>query len=373
MKVTDIEMIPVAMDMPEPLYWGLFSIRKRGACLLRIRTDEGITGIGECGFSVEGAPMIEPVVRGLLAPLVVGRDPFEVEAIWEAMYTHTHKWGRRGIETYAMSGIDIALWDIIGKATGQPLYRLFGGYQRTVPAYSAPALKEASVVERETAEALAQGFRAIKLRFGLGPEKDREILCAARKMAGPEVALMVDPNMAYDFRGALELTRFLADHGVLWLEEPIRTRGLPEYLRAHARLRAESPIAISGAECLLTRYEVAEAVAVGGFDIYQPDATGVGGISEMRKIGGMLAGHDLRLVPHIACASICGVGLAANLHVICASPNAPYVEYDAYDSPIRRELFREPILAQDGRVTVPDRPGLGLEVDEGALARYRVT
>ena len=373
MKVTGIEVIPVAMEMPEPLRWGLFAITRRGACLLRIRTDEGITGIGECGFSVEATPMIEPVIRLLLAPLVIGCDPFEVEAIWERMYTHTHKWGRRGLETYAMSGIDIALWDIIGKASGQPLYRLFGGFQRTVPAYSAPALKEPEVVERETAAALAQGFTAIKLRFGLGPERDREILRAARKVAGPEVALMVDPNMAYDFRGALELCRFLADHGVRWLEEPVRTRGLPEYLREHARLRAESPVPISGAECLLTRYEVAEAVAVGAFDVYQPDATGVGGISEMRKIAGMLAARDLALVPHIACASICGVGLAANLHIICASPNAPYVEYDAYDSPIRREIFQEPILARNGTVTVPERPGLGLELDEKAVARYRVS
>lgn len=373
MKVTKIEVIPVAMDLPEPLRWGLFAIAKRGACLLRLQTDEGISGIGECGFSAEAAPMIEPVVRILLAPLVMGRDPFDVEAIWEAMYTHTHKWGRRGLETYAMSGIDIALWDIIGKASGQPLYKLFGGFQRTVPAYAAPALKEPAVVERETATWVGQGFKAVKLRLGLGPEKDREILRAARNAAGPEVVLMVDPNMSYDYRGALELSRFLADHGVQWLEEPIRSRGLPQYLREHARLRAESPVSISGAESLLTRYEVIEAVEAGAFDVYQPDATGVGGISEMRKIAGILAARDLRLVPHIACASLCGVGLAANLHIICSSPNAPYVEYDSYDSPIRREIFREPILAANGTVTVPDRPGLGLELDEKAVARYRLS
>ena len=373
MKVTAIEVIPVAMDLPEPLRWGLFAVSKRGACLLRIRTDEAITGIGECGFSVDAAPMIEPIVRILLAPLVIGRDPFEVEAIWEAMYTHTHKWGRRGLETYAMSGIDIALWDIIGKASRQPLYRLFGGFRRTVPAYSAPALKEPHVVEQETATALAQGFKAVKLRFGLGPEKDREILKAARKAAGPGFTIMVDANMAYGFRGALELSRFLADEGVRWLEEPIHTRGLPQYFREHARLRTESSIPISGAECLLTRYEVAEAVTAEAFDIYQPDAAGVGGISEMRKIAGLLAARDLPLVPHIACSSIGGVGLAANLHIICSSANSPYIEYDAYDSPIRREIFQEPILAKDGAVTMPDRPGLGLELDEKAVARYRVS
>jgi L-alanine-DL-glutamate epimerase-like enolase superfamily enzyme len=372
MRVTSIEVRSVAMDLPEPLRWGLFAVSRRGACLLLIRTDEGITGIGECGFSVDAAPMIEPIVRILLAPLVIGRDPFEVEAIWEAMYTHTHKWGRRGLETYAMSGIDIALWDIIGKASGQPLYRLFGGYRRTVPAYSAPALKDPEVVEQETATAVAQGFEALKLRFGLGPEKDREILKAARKAAGPTTAIMVDANMAYEFREALELSRFLADQGVCWLEEPIRTRGLPQYLREHARLRTQSPIPISGAECLLTRYEVTEAVAAEAFDIYQPDAAGVGGISEMRKIAGILAARDLRFIPHIACSSVGGVGLAANLHIICSSPNTPYVEYDAYDSPIRREIFREPILAKHGQVTVPDRPGLGLELDESAVARYQV-
>jgi len=372
LKITDIEVIAVGMPLSEPLRWGTMWTHTRGAVLVRIHTDEGVSGLGEAGFSVDFRDQIRPVIENTLKPLLLGQDPLNVGLLWQRMFEATHKWGRRGMETYALSGIDIALWDILGKATGQPIYRLLGVHRTQIPAYWAPSLKPADVMARECVGAVAQGFKAIKLRTGLGLEEDLRIVRAARQAVGDEVVLTVDPNMAYDLPTAIQMAQRFQEYGISWIEEPILSRSLTQYIDLHARLAQAVSVPVSGCESLFTRFEFSEVFPRKAFAIVQPDATGVGGLSECYKVGVMASAWNVPCVPHIACSSVAGIGLAANLHVICALDNARYVEYDAYDSPIRDELFTEPVKAVDGVVTVPDRPGLGLELDERALAKYRI-
>jgi L-alanine-DL-glutamate epimerase-like enolase superfamily enzyme len=360
------------MPLKEPLRWGTMWTHTRGAVLVQVHTDEGLTGLGEAGFSVAFHDRIKPIVEGTLKPLLVGQSPLDIGALWQRMYEATHTWGRKGMETYALSGVDIALWDLLGKVTGQPVFRLLGACRTQVPAYWAPSLKPSDVVARESEEAASHGFTAIKLRAGLGLEEDVRIVQAARKAAGDSVVLTIDPNMAYDLPTAITMARRFQQYGLRWIEEPILSRSLTQYLDLHARLAATVDVAISGGESLFTRYEFAEVFPRKAFAIVQPDATGVGGISECRRVAAMASAWNVPCVPHIACSSVAGVGLAANLHVICSIDNALYIEYDAYDSVIRRELFVEPIVAVNGVVTVPERPGLGLELDPKAVAHHRV-
>jgi L-alanine-DL-glutamate epimerase-like enolase superfamily enzyme len=372
MKITDITTLAVGMPLKEPLGWGTNWIHTRGAVLVQVHTDEGITGLGEAGFSSGFYDRLQPVIQNVLKPLLIGQNPLDVGALWQKMFQATHTWGRRGMETYALSGVDIALWDILGKVVGQPVFRLLGAHRTQVPAYSAPSLKPASVVARESEKAASQGFQAIKLRAGLGLDEDLKIVRAARKAAGDKVVLTIDPNMAYDLPTAIQMARKFEEFNLKWVEEPILSKSLTQYLDFHSRLAATVTISVSGGESLCTRFEFQEVFPRKAFAIVQPDATGVGGISECYKVGVMASAWNVPCVPHIACSSVAGIGMAANLHVICALDNSLYIEYDAYDSAIRDQLFVEPIKAVNGIVTAPERPGLGLELDPRAVKRYRL-
>ena len=370
MKITKIELLPVECQLKEPLRWGSMEVFTKGGVLVRVHTDEGITGIGEAGFSSSFYPMIAPIVTNILGPLLIGKDPCLIERRWDEMFKATHKWGRRGMETYAISGIDIALWDILGKISHQPLYKLLGGYNTKVRSYAAPSLKEPSRIAKECEEAIERGFTAIKLRVGLGKEKDAEIVQIARKTVGENIDLMVDANMAYDFRTAIEMAERFKEDNIRWLEEPILSRSLEEYCSEHVRLREATDIRLAGGESLFTRYEFVPIFTRRVFDIVQPDCTGVGGITEGNKIAAMASSFGITCIPHVACSSGTGIGLAANLQIICSTAKSPFVEYDLYDSPLQQNLLLEPIKAKDGYVKISDKPGLGVDLNDDALEEY---
>ena len=370
MRIHDVKVLPIGHNLEKPIRWGSFEISVKGSVLVRVSTGEGIIGWGEAGFSSDFYPMIKPIVDEILQPILIGRDPFEIEKIWEDMYRATHKWGRRGMETYAISGVDIALWDIIGKACDKPVYKVLGGYQDRIKAYFAPSLKEASVISKEVEAAVEDGFKAIKLRVGLGMDEDLEIVRSARQVAGDGVDLMVDANMAYDNKTALEMAKRFSDFDIRWLEEPILVESPEQYTRELSKLTSSVGIYIAGGESLFTRYEFTEIIANHAVDIIQPDCTSVGGISEAKKIASMASAWNMPCVPHVACSSLGIVNLAANLHLNGSISNSLFLSYDAYQSPIRKELVDEPIEAVDGHVTIPDKPGLGVEMDEQAVGKY---
>jgi D-galactarolactone cycloisomerase len=371
-KITRVEALPLGSRLNQPLRWGAMQVHSKGGIVVRVFTDEGIVGLGEAGFSAEYFPTVGPIIERQLAPLLIGQDPLQIAQLWERMYQNTHLWGRRGVETYALSGIDIALWDILGKVSNQPLYRLLGAHKTQVRAYYAPSLKPPAAIVPEIVGAVEDGFSAVKLRVGLGPEVDLAIVREVRQAVGDAVELMVDANMAYDRRTAAHMAERFAELGVAWLEEPIAARSLSQYIADHAWLAERVELNLAGGECLLTRYEYIELLSQKVFDVLQPDCTSVGGLTEAKRVAEMAAAWNLRCIPHIGCSSGTGIGLAAGLHLILACANADLVEYDAYGGPGWEGLLVEPLKHERGVLRAPERPGLGVELAPAALERYRL-
>jgi L-alanine-DL-glutamate epimerase-like enolase superfamily enzyme len=345
-------------------------VRSKGGIVVEVETDEGLVGLGEAGFSAEYFSTVGPVINQQLAPLLHGRDPLQIGEIWEAMYQATHLWGRRGVETYALSGIDIALWDLMGKVTGQPVHRLLGSTKTSARAYFAPSLKPAAEMVPEAAKAAADGFAAMKLRVGFDLDEDLAIVRQVREAVGPDVDIMVDANMAYDRRTALRMAHQFEEQGVAWLEEPIRTRSVTQYLDEHTWLSERVNIPLAGGESLLTRYEYIDAASRRTFDVLQPDCTTVGGISEAKKVADLASAWGLQCVPHIGCSSGTGIGLAAGLQLILASANSGLVEFDAYGGPGWDGLLQQPIDVVDGKVHALEAPGLGVALAPDARERF---
>jgi len=345
------------------------SVSTKGSILVLVETDEGLTGIGEAGFSAEYFRTVGPVVNDLLGPMILGEDPTDIGRLWQRMFENTHMWGRRGVETYALSGVDIALWDLLGKVAGLPVYRLLGARQTSVRAYLAPSLKSAQQIVPECAAGVEQGFTAIKLRIGPDAGEARDLVAQVRGAVGDKVELAVDANMAYDRRGALEMTRALEQMGVTWFEEPIATHSLSQYIEDHSWLSDRVSMKLAGGESLMTRFEYIDLLQRRTFDILQPDATGVGGISEAKRIADMTSAWNLTCIPHIACSSGTGVNLAAGLQVILAC-GSPLIEYDAYSGIGWEGFLDSPPELEQGWVKAPSGPGLGIELCAGAIERF---
>jgi D-galactarolactone cycloisomerase len=372
MKITDIRATPLATPLEKPLRWGAMTVGVKGGIVVRVTTDEGLEGIGEAGFSAEFFSTVGPVINEQLGPMIVGEDPRDVGALWQRMFDATHMWGRRGVETYALSGIDIALWDLMGKITGQPVYRLLGATKSRVRAYLAPSLKSYEENVEECRLAVADGATAVKLRFSPDPAAGVGLVRKVRDAVGDRLELMVDANMGYDRRTALRVARELEALDVSWLEEPILSRSLTQYIEDHTWLAERVSMRLSGGESLFTRFEYLELLERRTFDVLQPDCTSVGGISEARRVADMASAYNLTCVPHIASSSGTGIALAAGLHLILASQNAPLIEFDPYGGPGWEGLLVEPLQLRDGWVEALDAPGLGVELTPDAEERFDV-
>ncbi|WP_433618096.1 mandelate racemase/muconate lactonizing enzyme family protein [Dactylosporangium sp. CA-139114] len=372
MKITAVTATPLGSPLQEQLRWGAMAVGVKGGIIVQVETDEGVTGIGEAGFSAEYFPTVGPIINDQLGPMICGTDPLDIAALWQRMLEATHMWGRRGIETYALSGIDIALWDLLGKVSGQPVYRLLGAAKQRVRAYFAPSLKPVQEIVAEARAAVENGYTALKLRVDGDLGKAVHLVGSVRDAVGDRADLMVDANMSYDRRGALSLARELESLKVSWLEEPILSRSVTQYVDDHSWLADRVSIPLAGGESLLTRYEYIDLLRRRTFDILQPDCTSVGGISEAKRVADMASAWNLTCVPHIACSSGTGVALAAGLHLILGCQNAPLIEVDAYGGPGWDGLLVGPLVVKDGYVEVQDRPGLGVELAPDAHRRFRV-
>ncbi len=337
--------------------------------LVVVHTDEGVTGIG----SVFTNDDLVRAALGVLEPLYRGENALEPERVSEKLHQHTFWLGRGGTLTHTISGIDIALWDILGKATGQPVGRLLGGrYRARVRPYASLLMDEPERMADALLPYKAQGFRAFKI--GWGPfgrhsaAKDEAIVRAARDAVGDDTQLMVDAggSDAYWHQGykwALRTAQMLAGYGVVWFEEALR----PDALRDYVLLREHAPLPISGGEVLTRRQAFTPWLEAGAFDIVQPDVTKVGGISEERRIGWMAGEHGVRFIPH---GWNTAVGLAADLHLASAFADTDYVEYIT-GSPYVDAITTTPwALDADGMLPIPATPGLGIALDPEAVRRY---
>jgi D-galactarolactone cycloisomerase len=337
--------------------------------LLFVRTDEGMTGVGSV-FTNAG------LVRAALAvmePLYRGENALEPERVSEKLHQHTFWLGRGGSLTHAISGIDIALWDILGQATGQPVGRLLGGrYRERVQPYASLLMEQPEPLADHLRQIATQGFRAFKIGWGpFGREShalDERIVHAAREAVGPDARLMVDAGGSDAFwpnglKWALRTAEMLAAYDVAWFEEPLKPDALDDFVI----LRRQSPIPIAGGEVLTRRQAFAPWLQAGAFDIVQPDVTKVGGISEERRIGWMAQEHGARFIPH---GWNTAIGLAADLHLASAFPDTDLVEY-IDGSPYVDEIVIDPWrLDVDGMLPIPDAPGLGIRLDMDAVARF---
>jgi L-alanine-DL-glutamate epimerase-like enolase superfamily enzyme len=337
--------------------------------LIAVITDEGLVGVGSAYTS-------DDLVRGaleVLAPLYEGESALEPERVSEKLHQHTFWQGRGGSVTHAISGIDLALWDLLGQATGQPVGRLLGGrYRDRVRPYASLLMGEPAVTAERIAAARAHGFRAFKI--GWGPfgrhsaATDEAIVRAARAAAGDDCSLMVDAGGSDAFwpggyKWALRTAEMLASYQVAWFEEPLAPDALDDY----AQLRRRAPLPISGGEVLTRRQSFQPWLEAGAFDIVQPDVTKVGGFSEARRIAWLATDHGIRFVPH---GWNTAIGLAADLQLVSAVPGSDLVEY-LVGSPYIDELAADGWrLDGDGMLAIPSAPGLGLTLDPEAVARY---
>lgn len=378
MKVTGVacHLLQSKVDKPFTSARG-WLYTTRASCIVEISTDEGITGWGEC---YGPAAVNKALIETQYAPRVVGRDPFDVEVVWEDLYNRIKDYGAQGFAITALSGIDIALWDIMGRATGKPIHKLIGGACRQdLVAYATGLyfIDMDRLVEDAVEEALgyrAQGFRAIKMKIGLGdPKLDHRRVAAVREAIGPDIALAVDANHCFSVPQAIRLGRMLEPLDLLWFEEPIS----PEDHDGYVEVTRALDMAVAGGENDFTRWGFRDVIARKAMDIVQPDVCAAGGISEMRKIAALASAFGVECVPHAWGSAI---GLAATVQFLAALPDQPpalrpvppMLEFEQTPNPLRDLLAREPIVQNQGIVRVPDGPGLGIEVDREVLTRFKV-
>ncbi len=372
MRITDIEAI--WLRLPE-----VDATRCDGTqetLVVRIYTDEGIVGIGEvdsvplvCKAVIE-APPSHSIAIGL-RELLIGENPLEIERLWEKMFSKTIYFGRYGPVLHAMSGIDLALWDILGKVTGRPLSDLLGGRFRTrIKAYASALMPETPREAANLAESFArQGYRAVKFGWGpIGrdPQLDRELVRAIRSAVGEGIDVIIDAGHAWDLKGALRMVEVYTKYDVLWLEEPLH----PDDLRGYRELVSRSPIPIAAGEQESGRLAFERLLDEAGLDIIQPDLARCGGLTEGKKIAYLAHARRRRVVPH---SFKTGILLAASTHFAASIPNGFMLEYPVSSSPLVQDLVRDPVAFEDGFIIVPeDGAGLGISLDEKVLERYRV-
>jgi D-galactarolactone cycloisomerase len=366
MKITDVQTIRLRAGIPvEGQVFSRSGIRNsRSTTLIKIETDEGIVGWGSCSGNGE---LIELIVARILKPILLGMNPTESEEIWERAYVRGgHKeFGTRGVGIVALSGVDIALWDILGKSRGVPIYQLLGGkFREKVPVYATALYPEEPGIVAARARAFAdQGFHGVKIKVGFDLAQDIRIVRAVRQELGRDFIIMTDANQGYTIEVALKAAGAYSDCGVFWLEEPL----FAENIEGHAVLRESGNVPIAVGENLHTCYAFENFVARGAVDFLQPDVARAGGITEIKKIALMAGKHKVPLSFHTWGD---GIALAASLHLSTALKECTLMELDYTYNPLRNELLREPLLFCDGFMVPPEKPGLGVEPDPAALQKF---
>jgi L-alanine-DL-glutamate epimerase-like enolase superfamily enzyme len=387
MKIAAIRTtaLSCACDPPYASAAGVQS--RRGALLVEIETDRGIVGIGEAGV---GGGVTTTVIEKDLAPLLIGEDPLLIEHLWQKMFARTRQYGRRGLVMQAISGIDIALWDIAGKVAKLPVYRLLGAARDRVEAYASGGFyqegKSADDLAGEAEGYRARGFRGMKMKIGrnpstqthlrqligqaqfceVEPEEDLARVAAVRKALGPHAKLMVDVNCAWSPAVAIEMGRAMEPCRLYWIEEPVAT----DDIDGSAKVADALATPIAGYETEVGLYGFRQLIDRGAVDIVQPDIAWSGGFSEGRRIAAYAQAHHRMVAPHAFAGAVL---LVASLHFAAAIPNGLLLEWDQNPNALRDELLKEPLrLEPDGTVKLPERPGLGIELDRAAIERYRV-
>jgi D-galactarolactone cycloisomerase len=374
MRITKVHTHVLQAALSQPFAYSRAWYDTRTAMLVEIETDAGVIGWGEC----YGPARMTAAVVDSVAPWLIGEDPLRTDVLWQMVYSRLRDHGQKGVVIQGLSGIDIALWDIKGKHFGVPVHRLLGGAQRTeVQAYATGLYRRKSgdplhYLAEEAAGYVAEGFGAVKLKVGFGVVEDAAVTRSVREAIGPDVALMVDANHAYDAVAAISLGRRIERYEIGWFEEPVP----PEDVAGYRSVKAALSIPIAGGECEFTRFGFRDLLVSHALDIVQPDTCAAGGLSECKKIADMAEAFGIRYNPHVWGT---GIAIAASLQLLAVlpphtplslEPVEPLLEFDRTEHPIRQAILTSPIEHRGGVVQVPDGPGLCIEVDRKALNRF---
>ena len=347
----------VSLPLPRPLWVGAFEARAVDTCCVTLRTREGLKGRGWCfAFGPERARAMLAMARDLFANLL-GRDPAETDANWEAMRKAASFVGRDGVSALAMSALDTACWDLAARAAGEPLWRFLGGERREIPCYASEGLwlnLTTAELEEEAASLKARGFRAMKLRVGGRVEEDVERIRAVRAAIGPEVALMVDANQAWDVETAKRACRAFEPFGLRWVEEPVDH----EDVQGCAKVAAASAIPICTGETNYNPRGMRQLLEAGAADVLMPDLERCSGVTGWRRAAALAKEFGKPVTPHLF--------HEVSAHLLSAEPHGVWCEY----MPWWEAVIEEPMELRDGNLILSDRPGLGVEWKEEALREF---
>jgi L-alanine-DL-glutamate epimerase-like enolase superfamily enzyme len=382
LKITGIEIFPLRLR-DEPVYLGdskglqsandyylrpeyrsIYS-RNLETLLVKVTTDDGLYGWGEALAPV--APEVAgEIIERLFKPFLIGEDPRNIDVIWNKLYNSMRERGYfSGFMVDAITAVDIALWDILGKSVKLPVYQLLGGaYRTSIPAYVSGI--PSNTKEERTRLALdwkARGFQAIKLHLGYGVHEDASIAAYMREALGDSFRLMIDAHWKYSVPEAIQLGRRLEALGIEFLEAPT----LPEDIDGHAEICRALDMAVAIGEAKRTRYQFKERLVKRAADILQPDV-GRAGISETRKIANLAEAFNIPIAPHLSVGL--GICTAATLHLSAAIPNFHILEYQPTVLAAANKLLKEPIICEQGAYELPEAPGLGVELDEERLEAW---
>ena len=361
-----------AMDALQLPADSMGSFRFHGWLVVEVFTDAGLVGIGNAALSPR---LTKQAIDVYLGPLLIGKDPFDVEFLWQHMYRSTIAWGRKGVGMVAISALDIAIWDLVGKATKQPVFRLLGGRTKArIPVYASRLYSQKlDTLAEETRRYRDQGYRAVKMRFGWGPvdgaagmHRNVELVRTIRDVVGDEVDIMADAYMGWNLDYARRMLPLLEPLNLRWLEEPV----IPDDIHGYAALRSAGRIPIAGGEHEFTLYGFRELLEAKAVDYIQFDTNRVGGISQAHKIAALAEAHSVPVVPH--------AGQMHNYHIVMSSLNSPMAEFfPRVDVEVGNELFwyifdGEPEPTEGFIQLRDDVPGLGLTIREDALSNFSV-
>jgi L-alanine-DL-glutamate epimerase-like enolase superfamily enzyme len=368
MKITAVRTATIRVPIARPTKIATRLLGGRDYVLAWVETDEGVTGIGYTYAGTLGGRIVQAGVDDALQSILLGEDPFAIERLWARMFQETLLIGRRGALIRSISCVDIALWDLLGKAVNQPLYKLIGGFRDSVPAYASGGYYRdgdpLAYVEIELSRYRDLGFRDYKIKVGGAPfEIDVERVRVARETIGPRARLGLDANNAWSTpTEALRFARAVERYDPWWLEEPLR----PDDVAGHAEIASVLEIPVATGEIHATRWDFRDLIASKAADILQPDACVLGGVSEWLKVAHTAASFDLPVAPHW--------NADVHVHLAGAVENCLTVEYFLLEEDIYNfeRILAERLRPKDGMIPIPQRPGLGLVLDELALAEYRV-
>ena len=373
MKIERLETWVLEAEGPA-IEFGAGSYSTFKAMVVAVTTDDGVTGWGEC-IARRAPKVLDSVVRELLWPAVQGRDPHDVEGLWDEMFALLRPWGHyRGFVQEGMSGIDQALWDILAQAQGIPLYKALGGAGRVaVPVYGSKVYTaDAAAMAKQAAEKVAAGHTAIKIQLGRSAARDGyrgdiAVTKAIREAVGPKVDIGADVNSAYDAATAIKVCHALAPYDLWFLEEPV----YPDDVDGYELIRRSQPIPLAAGESEFGIFGFRELLRRRAIDIVQPDIARIGGFTAAKRLGALVHAHNVKYAPHTGFS--CGLAQLASMHLAAAVPNLARLEEMFITNPLA-EIFEEPLpKSKNGMLTLPTGPGMGLAIDRKRLEKYRVS